>query len=105
MTAPTTKHATLALPLYTVNADPSIIADSNGAMLADMSQFCDVSEADGIAAAIVAAVNESAALRASLAEAVEALQKIADATCDHGRSDFCPREVARAVLAKIGGGK
>lgn len=33
----------------------------------------------------------------------EALKRIADQTCDHGPQEFCPREIARAAIAKAEG--
>lgn len=44
-----------------------------------------------------------AAMLAAAPDMLAALQKIADEPCDHGPMDFCPRELARAAIAKATG--
>jgi hypothetical protein len=43
----------------------------------------------------------NARLIAAAPEMLALLRRWSETTCDHGAQDFCPREDARALLAKV----
>lgn len=68
-------------------------------------QFCAAHNA----ASDVIEVNQCREANANLIAAgpdmYDALEQIANQTCDHGPQDICPREIAQAALSKARGGK